>query len=71
MTEQRVEDRGAISPRTPLSPSVHSGGVQVREKFPLRQGCAGRPSRLTFALRATSRREKSASCRTRTSWRFN
>ena len=29
MTEQRSEDRGAISPRTPLSLSVHSEGVHV------------------------------------------
>lgn len=35
MTEQRAEDRGAISPRTPLSQGVHSGGVHVS---PLRRG---------------------------------
>lgn len=29
MTEQRSEDRGAISPRTPLTLGVHSGGVYV------------------------------------------
>jgi hypothetical protein len=29
MTEQRAEDRGAVSSHTPLSLGVHSGGENV------------------------------------------
>jgi hypothetical protein len=35
MTEQRAEDWGAVSPRTPLSQGVHSGGVHVNGKTPI------------------------------------
>jgi hypothetical protein len=47
MTEQRAEDRGDISPRTPLALGVHSGGVHVTwgESSPRSEGPVGATSR--------------------------